>query len=107
MSKREDYLPAPLNAVDAPSGGGREAWPGGRDRLVLARLRWRGRIEMRPARALERTMGAVLVEWETRSGSTRQTWLARVDVAPAAFARSRGRSSAWPLEPIKGRSGDR
>lgn len=101
-----DYEPlAPINAIRPPADRELREYPGSRDPLVVARLVWPGRIEVRPGRAVRRTATAVLVEWETRSGRKRTTWLPRADVARAVRFRRRSDRHAWPAELVDPKGG--
>lgn len=104
MTREHEPL-APLNARNPPADRELREYPGSRDPLVVARLVWPGRIEVRPGRAVRRTESLVLVEWETRTGRKRNSWLPRADVARAVRFRRRADRDAWPAELVDPKGG--
>lgn len=74
------YL-APRNSVWEPTGW--RSGHSGREQLVLARLVWPSGVEVRPALLLWVDGRAAKVEWESRGGGRRSTWLPVRDVRRA------------------------
>jgi hypothetical protein len=77
----EVLLRAPMNAQRAPASRNASRSAGSQEPLVLIRLQWPSRTEVRPAKVILTTHSLAQVEWQSRPGAKpRRTWLRRSDV---------------------------